>query len=236
MYENFLYVPVAEAYLLVNISQKLWVDLLEIFFQGGDEKTSDVGGSRAGQEMVVPLGLVLPWAVAFTRDYRDYPIIIVIGAEDIHHRLGLTGKYRQSGVDLFEEPGGGFFGGGLDDEAGAEVAGEWVYTVVVYTRIRLSYKLGYLFIQRHDAPCHRLEVGVVRCRCAATGPVVEDGEGSESPCQFQEVIPLRQYQLRSMFPGRDREMLGEDRVGVAQYQMAKAERQSLLFHRQVLGT
>lgn len=185
--------------------------------------------------MVVPLSLVLPWAVAFTRDYRDYPIIIVIGAEDIHHRLGLTGKYRQSGVDLFEEPGGGFFGGGLDDEAGAEVAGEWVYTVVVYTRIRLSYKLGYLFIQRHDASCHRLEVGMIRCRGSATGSIVEDGEGSESPCQFQEVIPLRQYQLRSMFPGRDRKMLGEDRVGVAQYQMAKAERQSLLFHRQVLG-
>ncbi len=32
MYENFLYVPVVEAYLLVNISQKLRVDLLEIFF------------------------------------------------------------------------------------------------------------------------------------------------------------------------------------------------------------
>ena len=68
------------------------------------------------------------------------------------------------------------------------------------------------------------------------GSIVEDGEGSESPSQFQEVIPLRQYQLRSMFPGRDRKMLGEDRVGVTQYQMAKAERQSLLFHRQVLGT
>ena len=186
--------------------------------------------------MVVPLSLVLPWAVAFTRDYRDYPIIIVIGAEDIHHRLGFTGKYRQSGVDLFEEPGGGFFGGGLDDEAGAEVAGEWVYTVVVYTRIRLSYKLGYLFIQRHDASCHCLEVGMIRCRGSATGSIVEDGEGSESPCQFQEVIPLRQYQLRGMFPGRDRKMLGEDRVGVTQYQMAKAERQSLLFHRQILGT
>ena len=52
--------------------------------------------------MVVPLSLVLPWAVAFTRDYRDYPIIIVIGAEDIHHRLGLTRKYRQSGVDLLK--------------------------------------------------------------------------------------------------------------------------------------
>ena len=84
--------------------------------------------------MVVALGLGLPRAVAFTRDNRDYPIIIVIGAEDIHHRLGLTGKYRQSGVDLFEEPGGGFFGGGLDDEAGAEVAGEY---------IRLSYTLAY---------------------------------------------------------------------------------------------
>ena len=58
----------------------------------------------------------------------------------------------------------------------------------------------------------------------------------EKNWKFQEVIPLRQYQLRSMFPGRDREMLGEDRVGVAQYQMAKAERQPLLFHRQVLGT
>ena len=96
-----------------------------------------------------------------------------------------------------------------------------VYTVVVYTRIRLSYKLGYLFIQWHDASCHRLEVGMIRCRGSATGAIVEDGEGSESPCQFQEVIPLRQYQLRSMFPGRDREMLGEDRVGVAQYQMVK---------------
>jgi hypothetical protein len=32
MYENFLYVPVAEAYLLVNISQKLRVDLFEILF------------------------------------------------------------------------------------------------------------------------------------------------------------------------------------------------------------
>lgn len=32
MYENFLYVPVAEAYLLVNISHKLRVDLFEIFF------------------------------------------------------------------------------------------------------------------------------------------------------------------------------------------------------------
>lgn len=209
MYENFLYVPVAEAYLLVNISQKLRVDLLKSFSKGVMKKTSDIGSSRAGQEMVVPLSLVLPWAVAFTRDYRDYPIIIVIGAEDIHHRLGLTGKYRQSGVDLFEEPGGGFFGGGLDDEAGAEVAGEWVYTVVVYTRIRLSYKLGYLFIQRHDASCHRLEVGMIRCRGSATGSIVEDGEGSESPCQFQEVIPLRQYQLRSMFPGRDREMQGK---------------------------
>ncbi len=53
MYENFLYVPVAEAYLLVNISQKLRVDLLEILSKG-DEKTSDIGSSRAGQEMVVP--------------------------------------------------------------------------------------------------------------------------------------------------------------------------------------
>ena len=34
MYENFLYVPVAEAYLLVNISQKLRVDLFEIFSKG----------------------------------------------------------------------------------------------------------------------------------------------------------------------------------------------------------
>lgn len=186
--------------------------------------------------MVVALGLVLPRAVALAGDHGDYPLIVVIGAEEIHHRLGLAGGKRQGGVDLLEEPGGGFFGGGLDDEAGAEVAGEWVYTVVVYTRIRLSYKLGYLFIQRHDAPCHRLEVGMIRCRGSATGSIVEDGEGSESPCQFQEVIPLRQYQLRGMFPGRDREMLGEDRVGVAQYQMSKAERQSLLFHRQILGT
>ena len=185
--------------------------------------------------MVVPLSLVLPRAVAFTRDYRDYPIIIVIGAEDIHHRLGLTGKYRYSGVVLFVVPGGGVFGGGLDDEAGAEVAGEWVYTDVVYTRIRLTYNLGYLFIQRHDAPCHRLGVGRIRCRGAASGSIVDDGEGSEAPCQFLEGIPLRQYQLRRMFPGRDREMLWEDRVGVAQYQMAKAERQSLLFHRQILG-
>lgn len=185
--------------------------------------------------MVVALGLVLPRAVAFTRDNRDYPIIIVIGAEDIHHRLGLAGGKRQGGVDLLEEPGGGLGGGGLDDEAGAEVSGEREYTGVVYARIRVPYKLGYLFIQRHDASCHRLEVGMIRCRGSATGSIVEDGEGSESPCQFQEVIPLRQYQLRSMFPGRDREMQGEDRVGVAQYQMAKAERQSLLFHRQILG-
>ncbi len=32
MYENFRYLPVAEAYLLVNISQELRVDLFEIFF------------------------------------------------------------------------------------------------------------------------------------------------------------------------------------------------------------
>lgn len=32
MYENFLYLSVAEAYLLVNISQKFRVDLFEIFF------------------------------------------------------------------------------------------------------------------------------------------------------------------------------------------------------------
>ena len=73
------------------------------------------------------------------------------------------------------------------------------YTGVVYARIRVPYKLGYLFIQRHDASCHRLEVGMIRCRGSATGSIVEDVEGSESPCQFQEVIPLRQYQLRSMF-------------------------------------
>lgn len=87
--------------------------------------------------MVVALGLVLPRAVAFTRDNRDYPIIIVIGAEDIHHRLGLAGGKRQGGVDLLEEPGGGLGGGGLDDEAGAEVSGEREYTGVVYARIRV---------------------------------------------------------------------------------------------------
>ena len=102
--------------------------------------------------------------------------------------------------------------------------------------IRLSYKLGYLFIQWHDASCHRLEVGMIRCRGSATGSIVEDGEGSESPCQFQEVIPLRQYQLRSMFPGRDRELLADVQVKFEQYQTEKAERKSLLFHRQVLGT
>ena len=31
MYEKFLYVPVAEAYLLLNISKKLRDDILEIF-------------------------------------------------------------------------------------------------------------------------------------------------------------------------------------------------------------
>ena len=77
--------------------------------------------------MVVPLSLVLPWAVAFTRDYRDYPIIIVIGAEDIHHRLGLTGKYRQSGVDSFESRVAASSVAAWMDEAGAEVAGECIY-------------------------------------------------------------------------------------------------------------
>lgn len=130
MYENFLYLPVAEAYLLVNISQELRVDLLEILFQGGDEKASDVGSSRAGQEMVVALGLVLPRAVALAGDHGDYPIVVVMGAEEIHHRLGFAGRHGQGGVDLFEEISSGLPRGGLDDEAVAKVSREEEYTAI----------------------------------------------------------------------------------------------------------
>ena len=92
--------------------------------------------------MVVALGLVLPRAVALAGDHGDYPLIAVIGAEEIHHRLRLAGGKRQGGVDLLEEPGGGLGGGRLDNEAGAEVSGEREYTGAGNARFRMSETLA----------------------------------------------------------------------------------------------
>ncbi len=78
--------------------------------------------------MVVALGLVLPRAVALAGDHGDYPIAVVIGAEEIHHRLGLAGRDGQGGVYLPEEGGGGFLSRGFQDKAVAQVAAEEVYT------------------------------------------------------------------------------------------------------------